>query len=56
MSAIISSLNSQKRPPMKDAALSVTDVAVPVAATPVLAVTAVGVAFGIGLLIGAAVR
>jgi hypothetical protein len=57
MSAVISALNSHPRPPMKEATLTVADNVAPVTATPtVLAVTAVGVAFGIGLLIGAAVR
>jgi hypothetical protein len=56
MSATITAFNGRPRPSIKDATLHVSDIAVPVTATPVLAVTAVGVAYGIGLLIGAAVR
>lgn len=56
MSATITALNSRPRVSIKDATLQITDVATPVTATPLIAVVLAGAAFGIGLLIGAAVR
>ncbi|WP_426624476.1 hypothetical protein ACPPVW_18290 [Leifsonia sp. McL0607] len=57
MPATVTALNSRPRVPMKEATLQADSHTIPVTATPaLLGAAAVAAAFGIGVLIGAAVK